>query len=70
MTGVPSERTTYTPLKFNIAPEKLTSQKEIHLPTTIFSGVMLNFSGVAIVSVDRVINENPRISLEDNRSKA
>ncbi len=34
-----------THLKFNIAPEKLPSQKECNLPTIIFSEAMLNFGG-------------------------
>ena len=36
------------PGKFHITPEKLPSQKEIHLPTIIFPGAMVNFERVDI----------------------
>ena len=37
----------YTPPKFNIAPEKLPSQRESSLPTIIFRGELLNFGRVS-----------------------
>ena len=43
------EMRTVSPSKFNTAPEKLPSQQESSLPTTIFQGLcyaMLNFGGV------------------------